>query len=44
MMVLCNDNVIIEYDKRILALSDAPVVMKHENNRTETSHSSKHTT
>ena len=32
-MVLCNDSVIVEYDRRRPGLSSAPVVMEHNNNR-----------
>jgi len=37
MMVICNDIgvVIIEYDGRRIGLSNAPVVMKNDNNITE---------
>ena len=35
MMMLCDDNVIIEYDRRRSGLPSAPVVMGHDNNRTE---------
>ena len=35
MMVLCIDIIIIEYDRRRSGLPNAPVVMEHENNRTE---------
>ena len=34
-MVMCNDIVTIEHDRRRLGLSNAPVVMEHDNNRTE---------
>jgi len=35
MMVMCNDIVVIEYDGKRPGLPDAPVVMEHDNNRTE---------
>ena len=35
MMVLCNDIVTIEHDRRTPGLADEPVVMEHGNNRTE---------
>ena len=35
MNVLCNDIAIIEHDERIPGLPNVPVVMKHDNNRTE---------
>ena len=35
MMVLCIDIIIIEYDRRRSGLPNAPVVMEHDNNRTE---------
>ena len=34
MMVLCNANVIVRYDRRRLGLSNAPVVMERDNYRT----------
>jgi len=34
MMMLCNDAVIIEYDRRRSGLPNEPVVMKQDNNRT----------
>ena len=39
MMVMCNDIVIliIEHDGRRLGLSNAPVIIEHDNNRTEES-------
>ena len=37
MMVMCNDIVVIEHDKRRLELPSAPVVMEHDINRTEES-------
>jgi len=33
MMVLCNANVIVEYDERRPGLSSTPVDMDHDNNR-----------
>ena len=35
MVVLCNANVIIVYDKRRLGLSNAPLDMGYDNNKTE---------
>tara|TARA_B110000090_G_C13017242_1_gene306558 strand:+ start:124 stop:330 length:207 start_codon:yes stop_codon:yes gene_type:complete len=35
MMVMCNGIVIIEHDRRRPGLPNAPVVMEHNNNRTE---------
>ena len=35
MVVMCNDIVIIEHDRRRLGLYNTPVVMEHDNNRTE---------
>ena len=35
MMIICNDIVIIEHDERRLGLPNAPVVMEHDNNKTE---------
>ena len=34
-MVMCNANVIIEYDRRRSGLSSAPLDMEYDNNRTE---------
>ena len=35
MMIICNGIVIIEHDERRLWLPNAPVVMEHDNNKTE---------
>ena len=35
MMVLCNANVIIEYDRRRSELPSVPIDMEYDNNRTE---------
>ena len=32
-MVMCNDIIIIEYNRRRLGLSSAPVIIEHDNNR-----------
>jgi len=46
MMVMCNANTIIEYDKRRPGLPNAPVVMEYDNNRghRDIALKSKHTT
>ena len=35
MMVICNDIVLIEYDRRISGICNAPLDMKYENNSIE---------
>ena len=44
---MCNDIIIIERDERRPGIPNAPVIMEHNNNRTNRGiyiHSSKHTT